>query len=201
MIELKRISFGYEKNKDIIIDLSYEFIDGLYLITGINGSGKTTLLNLINGILNPDDGSILIENKYGVDLFYEVSSVDYQDISFFNSIYVDTFVKIMFDLYPGSNIKIEQLLELLQINKKVKIKDLSKGNKRKLMLFPALLSDKRILVLDEPFDNLDVETIEKICLYLSRLSGKCIIIVSHINVDDYIDVIKLSLREGKLVKC
>lgn len=201
MIELKCITFGYEKNKDIITDLSYEFTNGLYLITGTNGSGKTTLLNLINGILSPDVGSVVIDKNNGVDPFYEVTSVDYQDISFFNSIKVGTFIKIMNDLFPDSKKESEVLIEILQLDLNKKIKDLSKGNKRKLMLFPALLTDKKILVLDEPFDNLDVESIKKICTYLSTLKNKCIILVSHINIDENISLKKLLLKEGKLIKC
>lgn len=125
-------------------------------LLGPNGSGKTTLIKLINGLLVPNEGSILINNmKPGPETKAKVSYLP--DISFLNenkTIFatIELYVKFYSDF---DSRRAFEMLDKVNIDPMVRIKTLSKGNKEKVQLILVMCRDADLYVLDEPIGGVD----------------------------------------------
>ena len=165
-------------------------------VVGNNGSGKTTLLKIVAGIINSDTGSINFKENIKLD-FLGHENMLYQNFSILENI--DFFSEISgFKISSELQDEIEKALGLQNILEK-KISDLSYGQRKKASMIRSLISDPDLLILDEPFSNLDSESIDSFISILKKLkkSGKSIIISSNrkdivgsvsdnlLNMDDY----------------
>lgn len=140
---LNNISFSLESGK----------IVGLL---GPNGSGKTTLIKLINGLLTPTSGEILIDGQQiGVETKKIVAYLP--DNSYLNSwMTVEQIVSYFTDFYEDFRPELAyEMLERLDISPKKKLKTLSKGNKEKVCLILVMSRSARLYVLDEPIAGVD----------------------------------------------
>lgn len=183
MIILKNISKVYD-NKVVIKNVSYTFEEGIYQIVGKNGSGKSTIVKVIAQVIKPSSGKVIVKAKsiYLSEKF-ELPK-DMTSLEFLKVFYPNQTVSELMDKYKIENKKIQKL---------------SKGNKQKLGILYTLSYDHEICLLDEPFDGLDEEMIELICNYIKSIKeNKCIIIISHILIDDYLDTKKIKIEDGKL---
>lgn len=177
-IQIKDMSFSYKKSaifKHVNLELESGIIYGL---VAPNGSGKTTLLDLIAGNLKCNEGTITtsttkISYAQDVDVLYEDLSVkDHLDfilgvynISQEDPFYLNYLHKLEIDTY---------------LNKKVKACSL--GMKKKLLLFLAILPKPDILLLDEPLNGLDIDsviTIREILEDITKDSKMTILISTH----------------------
>lgn len=128
-------------------------------LLGPNGSGKTTLIKLINGLLKPTSGEVLIDGKEpGVETKKIVSYLP--DNSFLNSwMTVRQIVSMFADFYEDFRPKLAyEMIERLGINPNVKLKTLSKGNKEKVCLILVMSRNAKLYVLDEPIAGVDPAT-------------------------------------------
>ena len=165
-------------------------------VVGNNGSGKTTLLKIVAGIINSDTGSVNFKENIKLD-FLGHENMLYQNFSILENI--DFFSEISgFKISSELQNEIEKALGLQNILEK-KISDLSYGQRKKASMIRSLISDPDLLILDEPFSNLDSESIDSFISILKKLkkSGKSIIISSNrkdivgsvsdnlLNMDDY----------------
>lgn len=154
-IELKNVSKQYKdgfKVENINLEIEKGTITGFI---GENGAGKTTIIKLILGILSADKGTIKISNEdikniredIGVvlDNMFFPMNLNASDI---NSIMKDIYTKWDSDMYF-------EYLKKFGIEKKIKIKNLSKGMKKKLEIATALSHKPKLLILDEPTSGLD----------------------------------------------
>lgn len=140
---LNNISFTLESGK----------IVGLL---GPNGSGKTTLIKLLNGLLTPNQGEILIcDQKVGVETKKRVAYLP--DNSYLNSwMTVQQIVGYFTDFYEDFRPEVAyEMLERLDISPKRKLKTLSKGNKEKVCLILVMSRNAQLYVLDEPIAGVD----------------------------------------------
>ncbi len=138
---------------NISIDLPKGRIIGLL---GPNGSGKTTLIKVINGLLQPDSGAILIGGEpvglksksmvaYLPDRTYLSMSSSVQEIlQYFEDFYADF-----------NREKAEAMLASLQIEPKTKLKSMSKGTKEKVQLVLVMSREAQLYILDEPIAGVD----------------------------------------------
>ncbi|MHB1276400.1 MAG: ABC-F family ATP-binding cassette domain-containing protein [Candidatus Humimicrobiaceae bacterium] len=147
-------------------------------IVGPNGSGKTTLLNLIAGLTAPDSGEILKGDTVKIayyrqnneDMDYSVRMIDY--------------IKQTAEYVEASNgyrISASQMLERFLFDgskQRSFIKNLSGGEKRRLLLAKVLIEKPNVLLLDEPTNDLDIQTLEVLEEYLEYFQG-AVIVVSH----------------------
>lgn len=186
MITINNISISYS-NESIIKDLQLELNDNcIHGIVGLNGAGKTTLLNAIFGLKKYDKGEILFKNK----------KITKKEISYLpteNYFYPNITGREYLKLFNNKEFDTEKwnLLFLLPLDKVIEA--YSTGMKKKLALFGMLKNDKPVMILDEPFNGLDIETsrIIRSILIKFREKKKTIIITSHIietltNMCDYI---------------
>ena len=199
-IELQNISKSYGARK-LIDDYSYIFLKNDRIgIIGPNGCGKTTLLKIINGIVKPDNGTIEIGQTIRIGYFSQEN--EYMDAS----MKVIDYVKEVGEYVTTSDGKItaSQMLERFLFDGAMqwsKIEKLSGGEKRRLYLMRVLMSAPNVLILDEPTNDLDIQTLTILEDYLDSFAG-IVIAVSHDRyfLDNIADRIFEFDREGNLTQ-
>ena len=176
-IELSDISKSYG-NHLLLRDYNYIFLKNDRIgIIGPNGCGKTTLLKIINGIVKPDTGTIEIGQTIRIGYFSQEN--EYMD----DSMKVIDYVKEAGEYIQTSDGRItaSQMLERFLFEGAIqwsKIEKLSGGEKRRLYLLRILMSAPNVLILDEPTNDLDIQTLTILENYLDGFDG-IIIVVSH----------------------
>ena len=173
-------SFG---SRTLIKDFSYKFLPHERVgIIGGNGAGKSTLMNLIMGKVTPDSGSIEIGSTINIGYFdqYSENLITAKE----NQQRVMEYIKDVasyVETSDGKQISASQLLErfLFTPNQQYSpIEKLSGGEKRRLFLLRILISNPNVLILDEPTNDLDVQTLSVLEEYIESFAG-CVIVVSH----------------------
>jgi lipopolysaccharide export system ATP-binding protein len=172
IIEFKDISLAYG-NRLILDKINFTINEGqIFGMLGPNGVGKSTIFNLITGLIMPKDGKILINGQdvtsYPIYLRTKKFKVGYvpQYGGFFNDMtLLDNLKAISEIVIENKNVrqnKIDYLITKFELDniKDVKAKFLSGGQKKKLVIALSLLSDPKVLLLDECFAALDVLTIK-----------------------------------------
>lgn len=177
MLTIKNLTASYGKDsvlENLNLDIEEGMIHGL---AGINGSGKTTLFHTIYGFIKPDAGTIQL-NEQPLSrkkiAFLETQNYFYSNIK--GKEYLDLFPD------PTSTFSVKMWQELFKFPLNDLIENYSTGMKKKLALTGILKLDKPILLLDEPFNGIDMEAVRIIEKLLLRLKekGKTIIVTSHI---------------------
>ena len=196
MIKANNLSKSFNGNR-IFSGINFNLEKSRVLgVVGINGSGKTTLLKIVAGIINSDTGEINLNENIKLD-FLGHENMLYHNFSILENI--DFFSNISgFRISSELQDEIEKALGLQNILGK-KISDLSYGQRKKASMLRSLISDPDLLVLDEPFSNLDSDSTDSFISILKTLkeAGKSIIISSNrkdivgsvsdnlLNMDDY----------------
>ena len=165
MIKLEDVSKSYVKSVKSVDSLNLEIKDGeIFGFLGPNGAGKTTTIKMITGILNADNGKILIDNKdiknEGVlakknigfvpdtpDIFLKLKGIEY--LNFMGDIY-----EVPKDIRTK---RIEELTKKFEIydNLNEEMQGYSHGMRQKIIICGALLSNPKNWILDEPMTGLD----------------------------------------------
>ncbi len=182
VIELKNISKGYGE-KTLIKDFTYEFTpEDRIGIIGANGAGKSTLMDMITGRIEPDSGTVEIGStiQFG---YFDQHSEDLLAALNENQRVIDYLKEVgeYVKLADGTQISASQMLErfLFPPNQQyAPIHKLSGGEKRRLFLLRVLMLAPNVLILDEPTNDLDVQTLAVLEEYLEDFNG-CAIAVSH----------------------
>jgi ABC transport system ATP-binding/permease protein len=200
VIELNGITKAYN-DRTLIKDFTYEFSkeDRIGIIGG-NGAGKSTLMNIITGKVKPDGGTVDIGTTIHIGYFDQHSDELLVGLNE-NQRVIDyikeegEFIKIN----DGTQITASQMLErfLFPGNQQyAPISKLSGGEKRRLFLLRLLMGAPNVLILDEPTNDLDVQTLAILEEYLEDFNG-CVIVVSHDRyfLDRTIDMV-FALEEG-----
>lgn len=176
-IELSDIckSFGERK---VIDDFTYIFLrDDRIGIIGKNGCGKSTLMKIITGNLKPDSGSVEIGDTVRIGYFMQENEPLDEKMT------VLEFVRSIGEYVTTATGKAtaSQMCEKFLFGPKSQwtpISKLSGGEKRRLYLLSVLMSAPNVLILDEPTNDLDIETLEILEDYLDGFAG-IVIVVSH----------------------
>lgn len=191
MITINNLSKVYENKKVLSIE-SLDFQKGQTIgLVGNNGAGKTTLFSLILDLIEPTSGFVAIDqekvnesenwkNKIGafIDETFLIGYLTPEEYFYFlgelrgqTKVQVDEFVRNFNDFFNG---------EIL--NAKKYIRDLSKGNMKKVGIIGALIGTPQIIILDEPFANLDPSTqikLKNLIRDWSKNSDSTFLISSH----------------------
>lgn len=125
-------------------------------LLGPNGSGKTTLIKIMNDILEPTSGEILIAGKKpGIDTKYSISYLP-ERTYLHAGMRVIEMVRYFEDFYPDFRVdRAFDMLQRLQIPPNERLKNLSKGTKEKVQLILVMSRDAQLYVLDEPIAGVD----------------------------------------------
>ena len=174
MIEFENISLSYGERlilDNINFKINHSEIFGML---GPNGVGKSTIFNLITGLINPSNGKIKIDgeevNEYPIYLRAKKFKIGYvpQYGGYFSDLTLLDNLKAISEIVIKNKIsmndKIHYLLTKFELDniKYIKAKYLAGGKKKKLVIALALLSDPKVLLLDECFAALDILTIKMI---------------------------------------
>ena len=172
IIEFDNVTLPYG-NRVILDNISFKINEGqIFGMLGPNGVGKSTIFNLITGLINPKYGKIKIDgedvSKYPIYLRTKKFKVGYvpQYGGFFSDLTLHDNLKAISEIVvEDKNLRQERINYLiskfeLENIKNIKAKFLSGGQKKKLVISLSLLSDPKVLLLDECFAALDVLTIK-----------------------------------------
>jgi ABC-2 type transport system ATP-binding protein len=189
LIEIRNLSKDFKKQQ-VLKKLNLKFEKNLiYGIIGRNGTGKSVLLKLITGLLKPTDGDIIVNGKViGKDIDFPLNTGILFDYDFLPNYTAFENLKLVVSLDNAiSDYQIYQLLETVELNneRKKKYKNFSSGMKQKLRIAQSLIGNPELLILDEPFNGLDSNSVEKIRNLLLKLrdEGKTILLTSHYKED------------------
>lgn len=195
------------KNKLVIDNFNYVFESGnAYGIIGRNGSGKTQLLKAICGHIKLNSGKVMqddtiIRNK---DNFILSAGIIVDSPGFLDNVTCkENLEKIRLIKNETSKNEMLDFINMFELDEHLnkKYKNLSLGNKQKMLIIQALIDNPEILILDEPFNSLDNKTCKILRKYLIDYKKRGIIIMtSHYDEDlssicDYI----INIEEGKIV--
>ncbi|WP_391204500.1 ABC transporter ATP-binding protein [Psychrobacillus sp. L4] len=177
VLSANNVSYSVKKNK-ILDSISLTVNEGEILgIVGENGAGKSTLLKILAGIIKPQSGDIKYYDKNLGFLIEDPSLYPYKT----GKNHLEYIMKInKWTDYEEYN-EITTLLETTEILNK-KIKKYSLGMKQKVGILTAVIGNKSLIILDEPTNSLDYNSIPQLreLLYYLKRKGKAIIITSHI---------------------
>lgn len=178
ILELTGVSKQYD-GQNIIGNFSYVFKKGERVgVAGPNGSGKSTLLNIITGSVKPDKGSVISGEtiQFG---YYRQEGLQADDEKRVIDVIKDIAESISLD--GKSTMSASQLLHQFNFPHKVqndRVGKLSGGEKRRLYLITVLMKNPNFLILDEPTNDFDIDTLNILEAFLSGYPG-CLVIVSH----------------------
>ncbi len=180
VIELENVAKGYE-GRTLFKGFTYAFApDDRIGIIGPNGVGKSTLMNVITGRLEPDDGTVEMGTTIHVGYFDQHSDDLFKNPEQRVIEYLKETAELV-TTADGSTITASQMLErfLFTPNQQyAPLHKLSGGERRRLFLLQVLMSAPNLLILDEPTNDLDVQTLGVLEEYLEEFNG-CVIVVSH----------------------
>ena len=215
ILKLEKISVFFNKRK-ILENLNINLQQGEILgLLGPNGVGKSTIFNIITGLIKPNYGSVYINNKNITDdpIFYRTKKhkIGYvpQYGGYFHDLTLRENLKAISEIVIEDkklrNEKINLLISKFELEalQNIKAEFLSGGQKKRLVISLALLSDPKILLLDEPFAALDIMTIknlQQIIVDLQTQNNISIILCDH-QARDLLSCVDLAvvLSNGKVI--
>ncbi|PKM17261.1 MAG: multidrug ABC transporter ATP-binding protein [Gammaproteobacteria bacterium HGW-Gammaproteobacteria-15] len=210
IIQVNNLSKTYPSGFQALQNIQLDIRRGeIFALLGPNGAGKTTLISIICGIVNPGEGTVLVD---GLDIVQQYRKARQRiglvpqelSVSIFETVW-DTvsFSRGLFGK-PADPAYLQQLLRDLSLwdKKDSKIMTLSGGMKRRVLIAKALAHQPQILFLDEPTAGVDVELRRDMWQMIRRLrdSGVTIILTTHYieEAEDMADRIGV-IRAGKLI--
>lgn len=171
-------------------------------LLGPNGSGKTTFIKLLNGILTPSEGTILVNgNKIGVESKKVISYLP--DISYLNmNQKVSEVLRLFKRFYPDFDEKrAKDMLASLEINPKDRLKSMSKGTREKVQLVLVMSRRANLYILDEPIAGVDPAARDFILnIILSNYEPNASMIISTHLISDIEKILDqvIFLKNGKV---
>ena len=180
---------GLTKRYDDLVavdSVSFSVFRGeVFGILGPNGAGKTTTVEILEGMRQPESGTVLVD---GIDVIKEprrvkaIIGVQLQSSSFFDGLSLAEILGVFSSLYKGHSAP-ESLLESVQLGEKAgsRYKELSGGQKQRFSIAVALCNDPLVLFLDEPTTGLDPQARRHMWEQIKDLQkrGKTIVLTTH----------------------
>ena len=194
IISFEDVSLSYG-NRLILDNISFKINEGqIFGMLGPNGVGKSTIFNLITGLIKPNSGKIKINDNdainYPIYLRTKKFKVGYvpqyggyfSDLTLYQNL--KSIAEIVINEKKSEENKINELINKFELEnlRNIKAKFLSGGQKKKLVIALALVSDPKILLLDEPFAALDlmtIKTLQEIIVDLQSSNNISVILCDH----------------------
>jgi len=205
MIEVKNLTkdFGYNRG---VFDISFKVKEGeVFGFLGPNGAGKTTTIRMLMGFSQPDKGTVSINSN---DCWKDYSSILGEvgyipgEVALPDGLSGLEFIDMMKKMRHAEESRVTYLLDLFELNPNQSMKKMSIGDKRKLAIVSAFMSDPKILILDEPTSGLDPIMQNKFIelIKTEKKRGKTILLSTHIfeEVDACCDRLSI-IKEGKII--
>lgn len=214
MIELKNVCFSYEKT-EVLKNINLKITEGEFIgLLGANGSGKTTFVKLLNALIIPDSGEVIVDNKLTSDnnelwnIRQKVGMVFQNPDNQIVATIVENDVAFVLENLgvPSDEIKerVKNSLEIVELSQKRKSAphNLSGGEKQRLALASIIAMRPKYIVFDEPTSMLDPKgrvDVLKIITKLRKEHNISVIMISH-HMEEVIDCDRIIImKEGKIV--
>ena len=206
-LEIKNLTKSYGK-KEVLKDINFTFEEGkIYGLLGRNGAGKTTFFNALNEDIKIDSGEFFLEGKKleTTDIGYVVSTPQVPEFLTgreFLQFYLDINKDKIEDIKD-----IDYYFDLVKLNKEdqnLLLKDYSHGMKNKIQMLINIISNSKIILLDEPLTSLDIVVQEEMKkLFKSYKENHIIIFSTHIlelAVDLCDEIVILNNKQIELIE-
>ncbi len=185
MLEINHIKklFG---NTEALKDVTMQIIPGRVTgILGQNGAGKTTLLRIVSGLLNPDAGTVLMDDQPVRQA--DIGLLMGGDVGLYQKLTARENILFFADLHgideKTANMRLEKLSEFFSLSPYLDklAGELSRGTRQKVSIIRSVVHNPKVILFDEPETGLDFEAAHKISLFLteSAQEGKVILYSSH----------------------
>lgn len=194
VISLKNITAAYG-NKDVLMHFNLEIARGEFvMLIGTSGCGKTTALKLMNGLLRPKEGSVVVNGNdlSRTDLKALRRNLGYvvQETGLFPHLTIEKNISYVADLSRKKDSKaiqnrVTQLLQLVELPEEIRRRypdELSGGQKQRVGIARALMNSPEILLMDEPFGAVDEITRRRLQEEIGKIhrqQGETIVFVTH----------------------
>lgn len=189
-IDFENVKYSYENtDKAVINNLKLSIKDrGIYLFIGESGSGKSTAMNLLLNYYKLDSGNIFINGleNYKISNLYEIITVMRQEAKILNDTIKNNIA--LYNQYDDKDLEnllislgLEKFLDSKNLDRNIKHGgiNISGGEAKRINLARSILKKSEILILDEPFANIDSKNIELISDKILAIKDKYIFIVTH----------------------
>lgn len=186
MIELRDVTFGYDREPTLLEVPALRIGPGLTLVVGPNGSGKSTLLRLVAGVEAPRTGTIAVG---GCDLWRDEIAARRQLAYVPEAPELTPYASIIDVLQLVASLRNAPLTSVVEALEQVglfelggrTVRELSMGQRRRAMLATALVGEPRIVILDEPLETLDAQMRDFVRQWVSALRdrGALILLATH----------------------
>ena len=204
-IEIQNINKKF-KNTMVLQDINLTFYGGkIYGLKGRNGSGKSVLLKILCGFYTPTEGSVFYNGKSLKDSLIRIRAL-IEKPSFFP--YLSGFENLQLLAKLEHLIDSQRILQVLKLvglfdDKDKNFSKYSLGMKQKLGIAQAIMEPSDLLILDEPFNGIDVQSVQVLKKHIKELcdKDKIIIVTSHIEED--LDILCdeiIELENGKIIQ-
>lgn len=192
IMRAENLTFYFHENKPMYTEANFVVRQGIKLtLMGQNGAGKSTLFKIIMNQLSPVEGKISIDKDQKIAIAEQTiphTSLELTVRQYLETVFTETGadgnvqIKKVYDIDPRAE-KVFEIVKLWSGDKKVnildkKVKDLSGGQKGRLLIASALIQEPDILLMDEPTNNLDKEGIKLLTEFMKTYEGTSIVI-SH----------------------
>ena len=175
-VSISELEFGYTKDRVLFSNVNLRLDKGKwYVLNGASGTGKSTLFKLLLQQLEPQKGAILIDGinmtEYNTDKLF--SYLRQQGYMF------DTSIRENILLGKDESDNFKEIIKQLDIDLTKSITDLSGGEKQKIAIARLLINPNSIILLDESFSSIDIDSSKMILDNLSKLENTMVIIITH----------------------
>lgn len=213
MIEIKNVTKIYNREKKAVDHVSFTVNDGeIFAFIGHNGAGKTTTIKAIVGILDFEEGDILVNGKSikkePIECKKQMAYVPDNPDLYENMKAID-FIHFMCDMYEvkkeDRKINIEKYAKMFEMEEHLQdeISSFSHGMKQKVALIAALAHNPQVLIMDEPFVGLDPKAVFDMKEVMKQMckEGKTVFFSTHIlEVAEKLCSRVAIIKQGKIVK-
>lgn len=193
MITISNLSVSYSKKK-VLSDVKLSIpLNSIYGIVGLNGAGKTTLFNTIYGIKKKDSGTILFNEE-----IISKKLIGYLETEnfFYSNITGIEYLRLFFN----NKLEIKKWNNLFELPLDELIDNYSSGMKKKIALLSIIFQKKPILILDEPFNGLDLQASRTLSTIIKEVSKTSTVIISSHILDTLLNLCDIIsyLKNGKI---
>ncbi len=211
MIKLKNVTKKYKKKSKsgktyiayALDNVSLEIEEGkITALLGVNGAGKSTLLKIIAGLIHPNAGNITIDDKEISEEIYEKLIYVPDCETHFAGFSIGDMMKFYSDFYRNWNQeKADEMMEFFNLNSEEIIDSLSKGNVAKVKLILSFSLGMKYILLDEPFNGIDVFKREEFVSVMAQFidENQAIILTTH-EIDEIEKIVDnvIILSDGRI---
>ena len=204
LVEIHNLTKSYDKRKEALHDLTLTLPRGRIVgLLGPNGSGKTTLIKLLNGLLVPDGGEILIDGeKPGPSTKAKVSYLP-ERTYLKNGATIRELLSYFQDFYEDFRTdRAKEMLAALRIEENARIRALSKGTRERVQLILVMSRDASLYILDEPIAGVDPAARDYILrtIITNYNENATVLISTHLitDIENILDEV-VFMKEGRLL--